>query len=182
MRKTHFTALHRQSGGASRQPRAIVIAAVAALGLFSAGGAKAGEIEYFSSKGNLPFSEAVRAGDFLYLSGQIGSATGSDAAAAFSAAARDAMDRISAVLVAHGSDFDHVVQCTVMLADMKTWAAFNEIYATYFKAGRLPSRNAFGANGLAHDAPLEVSCVAYQPATREVKPPHAAGPVSAPTP
>jgi enamine deaminase RidA (YjgF/YER057c/UK114 family) len=50
-----------------------------------------------------------------------------------------------------------------MLADMKQWPAFNEIYATYFKPGHMPARSAFGVTALAFDAPLEVTCFAYEP-------------------
>ena len=112
---------------------------------------------------SLPFSEATQAGNFLFISGQIGTGTGANPSESFKAAARDAMDHISKVLIAHGSSLDHVVQCTVMLADMSLWHSFNEVYVGYFKPGRLPARSAFGVNGLAHGAPLEVSCFAYEP-------------------
>ena len=52
-------------------------------------------------------------------------------------------------------------KCTVMLADMAEWEAFNKIYVTYFKPDRLPARSAFGANGLARGARVELECVAY---------------------
>jgi len=123
------------------------------------------EAEYYSTpQSKLPFSEAVRAGDFLYVSGQIGTSKETDPAAAFKAASHSAMDAISKILQAHGSSLDHVVQCTVMLADMKQWPTFNEVYATYFKPGHMPARNAFGVTALAFDAPLEVACFSYEPA------------------
>jgi enamine deaminase RidA (YjgF/YER057c/UK114 family) len=149
-----------------RQLKVLAIAAIVVLGVSSCG-TRAGDIEYYRRpQSKLPFSEAVRAGDFLFVSGQIGSATGSGPAAPFSAAARDALDHISGVLISNGSNMDHVVQCTVMLADMRMWPAFNEVYVTYFKPGHLPARSAFGANGLANGAPLEVSCFAYEPASK----------------
>jgi enamine deaminase RidA (YjgF/YER057c/UK114 family) len=52
-----------------------------------------------------------------------------------------------------------VVKCTVMLADMSEWAAFNEIYRSYFSA-KFPARSALGANGLALGARVEVECIA----------------------
>jgi 2-iminobutanoate/2-iminopropanoate deaminase len=121
-------------------------------------------MQYFRPGGSsLPFSEATQAGDFLFISGQTGTGTGANPTESFKAAARDAMDHISKVLIAHGSSLDHVVQCTVMLADMSLWHSFNEVYVTYFKPDRLPARSAFGANGLANGAPVEVSCLAYAP-------------------
>jgi enamine deaminase RidA (YjgF/YER057c/UK114 family) len=52
------------------------------------------------------------------------------------------------------------------VADMRIWPAFNEVYASYFAPGHFPARSAFGASGLAHGAPLEISCFAYQRAAR----------------
>jgi len=111
---------------------------------------------------SLPFSPAVRAGDTLYLSGQIGKAPeGTDPhAEGFDAAVRQAMDNIGKILADNGIGFDRLVKCTVMLADMKDWPRFNATYISYFKGMRLPARSAFGANGLAMNAPLEVECIA----------------------
>jgi 2-iminobutanoate/2-iminopropanoate deaminase len=144
--------------------KAIRTVAVAASLTFLGSAAQAAGLEYYSTpQSKLPFSEAVRAGDFLYVSGQIGTAKDADPVAAFKTAAHSAMDSISKILTAHGSSLEHVVQCTVMLADMKQWPAFNEVYATYFKPGHMPARNAFGVTALAFDAPLEVACFAYEP-------------------
>jgi 2-iminobutanoate/2-iminopropanoate deaminase len=147
-----------------RQP--FVLSVLAALLVCSPHCAPASEIQYFPAGGSAPFSEAAQAGDFLFISGQIGAGTGANSTESFKAAARDAMDHISKVLLAHDSSFDHVVQCTVMLVDMNLWHSFNEVYVTYFKPGHLPARSAFGANGLANGAPLEVSCFAYEPRER----------------
>jgi 2-iminobutanoate/2-iminopropanoate deaminase len=142
------------------------IAAMAAL-TFLLPAAFGAEAEYYATpQSKLPFSEAVRAGDFLYVSGQVGTSKEADPATAFKAASHSAMDAISKILTAHGSSLEHVVQCTVMLADMKQWPTFNEVYATYFKPGHMPARNAFGVTALAFDAPVEVACFAYEPATK----------------
>lgn len=74
------------------------------------------------------------------------------------------MGNMGAVLRQAGSSFDDLVKCTVMLADMSHWEAFNQIYVGYFKPGRLPARSALGANGLARGAQVELECWAYQPA------------------
>ncbi len=110
----------------------------------------------------LPFSAAVRAGDMLYLSGALGNLPGTLtlAAGGMTGQARQTMENIGAVLRYCGLDFEDVVKCTVMLADMSEWSAFNAIYVAYFRPGRLPARSAFGCNGLALGGKLEVECVA----------------------
>lgn len=143
------------------------LAVAAALALLSPATYAAGLEHYSDPASKFPFSEAVRAGDFLYVSGQVGLSKETDPVAAFKASAHSAMDNISKILTAHGSSLDHVVQCTVMLQDMKQWAAFNEIYASYFKPGQMPTRNAFGVTALALGAPLEVTCFAYEPAAKK---------------
>ena len=111
----------------------------------------------------LPFSEGVRVGDTVYLSGQIGNVPGPGpiklAPGGMAAEAKQTMDNIKTSLQAHGLSMADVVKCTVMLADMKEWGAFNEVYKTYF-SGNFPARSAFGANGLAFDARVEVECIA----------------------
>jgi 2-iminobutanoate/2-iminopropanoate deaminase len=108
-----------------------------------------------------PFSSAVRAGDMLYLSGQIGIGPDGKLPAGIDAQTRAAMDNVGAVLKRAGLGWGDVVHCTAMLSDMGNWPAFNTVYVTYFPAGRLPARSAIGANGLALGALLEVECQAY---------------------
>ena len=97
----------------------------------------------------LPFSSAVRVGDMLYLSGQIGfgpdgklpdghRGTGEADAGEYRRDAEGA-----------GLGFGDVFHCTAMLADMKPWPAFNAVYRDLFPRGKLPARSAFGASGLA---------------------------------
>lgn len=109
----------------------------------------------------LPFSEAVRVGNLLILSGQIGNLPGTLTLAegGMAAEARQVMENIKTTLAAHGYTMGHLVKCTVMLADMADWPAFNEIYRSYFTAP-FPARSAFGANGLALGARVEVECIA----------------------
>lgn len=109
-----------------------------------------------------PFSDAVRAGDTLYLSGNIGRIPeGKDRhGEGLDEAARAAMDGLGRVLARHGVTFDDVVKCTVMLADIQDWMRFNETYRGYFHADRMPARSAFGGVQLAYDAALEIDCIA----------------------
>ncbi len=99
---------------------------------------------------SLPFSEAVRVGETLYLSGQIGIRPGTLqlVPGGLAAESRQAMDNIRTTLAAHGFAMGDLVKCTVMLADMARWAEFNAVYRDYFAAGRYPARSALGANGL----------------------------------
>ncbi|MGE0061936.1 MAG: RidA family protein [Xanthobacteraceae bacterium] len=112
----------------------------------------------------LPFSQAVRIGDVLYLSGTLGNVPGKAmelVPGGMEAQARQTMENTGATLAENGLSFRDVFKCTVMLADMSQWAAFNAIYVTYFDPDRLPARSAFGTNGLALGALVEVECCAY---------------------
>lgn len=110
----------------------------------------------------LPFSEAVQVGPTLYLSGQIGNIPGSLKLppGGIQPEAKQVMENIKTSLQAHGYTFADVVKCTAMLADMNEWNAFNDVYKTYFAAGTFPARSAFGSNGLAFNARVEVECIA----------------------
>jgi 2-iminobutanoate/2-iminopropanoate deaminase len=108
-----------------------------------------------------PFSSAVRVGEMLYLSGQIGIAPDGKLPPTFDGQARQAMDNIGGVLKARGLGWGNVVKCTVMLDNMSDWPGFNQVYVTYFPDGKFPARSAFGADGLALGAMLEVECLAY---------------------
>ena len=111
---------------------------------------------------DLPFSEAVRHGNTLYLSGQIGNVPGTLelAPGGMTGQAHQVMKNIRATLNAHGHDLGDLIKCTVMLENMDEWGDFNEVYKTYFEAGRYPARSAFGTSGLAVGAVVEVECIA----------------------
>jgi 2-iminobutanoate/2-iminopropanoate deaminase len=76
------------------------------------------------------------------------------------AQARLAMDNLGAALKSAGLGWSDVVKCTVMLDNMTDWPAFNKVYVTYFPDQKFPARSAFGADGLALGALLEVECLA----------------------
>jgi 2-iminobutanoate/2-iminopropanoate deaminase len=109
----------------------------------------------------LPFSNAVRVGDMVYLSGALGIDPDGKLPAGIEAQAKQTMENIGGVLKSAGLGWGDVVKCTVMLDDMKDWPAFNQVYVTYFPDGKFPARSAFGADGLALGALLEVECIAY---------------------
>lgn len=109
----------------------------------------------------LPFSEAVRVDNMLYLSGQIGIVPGTMklAEGGIEQEAKQTMENIKVTLEAHGCSLRNLVKCMVMLVDMSEWEAFNNVYRTYFSE-RYPSRSAFGTSGLALGARVEVECIA----------------------
>ena len=108
-----------------------------------------------------PFSSAVRVGDVLYLSGQMGLAADGKLPDGIAAQTHQAMENIGVVLKRAGLGWGDVFHCTAFLSDMKNWPAFNSVYVTYFPEGKRPARSAFGASGLALGALLELECQAY---------------------
>ena len=110
-----------------------------------------------------PFSPAVRAGGFLFLSGQIGTRMENGAPklvpGGIEAETRQTMDNIKEILTRNGSSLERVTKCTVMIADMAEWPRMNAVYTTYFP-GPKPARSALGANGLALGARVEIECIA----------------------
>ena len=118
--------------------------------------------EYLMPAGmqGLPFSEAVRVGHLLFLSGKLGTdASGQVVPGGIAAETRQTMENITATLERYGSSLDQVVKVTVMLADMAEWAEMNSVYVTYFQR-HLPARSAMGVNGLARGARVEIECTA----------------------
>lgn len=118
----------------------------------------------------LPFSPARRAGNTLYLSGQVArTPEGGDVRDSVAAETRQVMDNLGRILAANGYSFDEVVNATVYLADIEDYAAMNKVYASYFKNG-FPARACVGGVELVFGFRVEISCVAYkepQPAGTE---------------
>jgi len=105
-----------------------------------------------------PFSPAVRVGNMLFLSGQIGTGSnGKLVEGGIGPETRQTMENIRDVLERTGSSMDRIVKCTVMLADMREWDAMNAVYAPYFPRHK-PARSALGASGLALNARVEIEC------------------------
>jgi 2-iminobutanoate/2-iminopropanoate deaminase len=143
--------------------RSALGAVLIAAGL--AGATSAEEVEFRPDVGGLPpglpFSAAVRVGDTYYLSGQVGTVPGTDTLVpgGVEAEARQTLENIRRVLEELGLGLENVVKCTVMLADIGEWEQFNTIYREIFQAP-YPARSAFGADGLALGARVEVECLA----------------------
>ncbi|MDY0742926.1 RidA family protein [Paucibacter sp. R3-3] len=126
-------------------------------------------IERFNSgkllPAGVPFPEGVRVGNMLYLSGALGNLPGKMelVPGGIEAEARQTLENIRAVLRAQGLDLQHLVRCTVMLADMGEWPRFNAVYKDFFGEVPLPARSALGCNGLALGARVEIECIAAAP-------------------
>jgi reactive intermediate/imine deaminase len=110
----------------------------------------------------VPFPEGVRVGQLLFLSGVIGHLPGEMRlpGGGIVPEARQALRNLNGVLQGQGLGLQHLVRCTVMLADMADWAAFNDVWRQAFGELPLPARSAFGCQGLALGARVEIECIA----------------------
>lgn len=109
----------------------------------------------------LPFSSAVKVGNLLFLSGQIGNKPGTRefADTGISGQTRQALENIKSILTAAGSSLERVAKCTVFLADIKDYQAMNAVYASVFPKDP-PARSTIAASGLALGARVEIECLA----------------------
>lgn len=126
-------------------------------------------VQFYPRPDSYPFSSAVRVGDVLYLSGQIGASDDEKKVVpgGMPAETRRIMELIGKTLNEHGLTYGDLFKCTAMLVDMRDWPAFNEIYAGYFMPGHYPARSAMGVSALALDAHVEIECLAYAPQKKE---------------
>jgi 2-iminobutanoate/2-iminopropanoate deaminase len=108
-----------------------------------------------------PYSQAIRAGSLLFLSGQIpiDPATGQMVDGDIAQQTHRVFRNLEAILTAAGASFDNVVRTTVYLADMSDFAAMNEVYGTYFSSPA-PARATVQASRLPRDARVEIDLIA----------------------
>ena len=109
-----------------------------------------------------PYSQAVRCGDFVYVSGQlpIDPATGAFAGEGIADQTRQSLTNIKSILESEGLSMANVVKTTVLLKNISDFGAMNEVYATFF-TGACPARAAFEVAALPKDALIEIEAVAY---------------------
>ena len=121
------------------------------------------KVEYLQTekfaKQNMPFSEAVRVGNMLYLSGQVGNIPGemNVVPGGIGHETRQTMENIKEVLERYGSSMDQVVKCLCMLEDINEWAEMSGEYVKFFPNHK-PARSAFAGSGLAIGAKVEIEC------------------------
>ena len=108
-----------------------------------------------------PYSQAIKAGGFVFASGQIpiDPKTGEFVAGGIAEQTERVLKNLAAVLEASGSSLDQVVKTTVFLADMKEFGAMNEVYGKFF-TGAPPARATVAAAGLPRDARVEIEAIA----------------------
>lgn len=146
--------------------RLIVASAIAAaLALPCSAAAQRGQMaapEFIQAAPNAPYSQAVRVGRTIYLSGTIGmTAEGKLAAGGIQPEAKQALENIKAALQPLGATMDDVVKCTVFLVDIAEWPAMNEVYVTFFPKNK-PARSAIAVAGLPANARVEIECIAVR--------------------
>lgn len=109
-----------------------------------------------------PYSQAVLAGDFVYVSGQIpiDPATGEFAGDDIVSQTRQSLTNIKAILESEGLSMDQIVKTTVLLQNIGDFGAMNEVYATFF-SGECPARAAFAVAALPKGALVEIEAVVY---------------------
>lgn len=141
--------------------RAGLAAAVAMLLTAAAAAQDRQVIETDILPAGLPLSSAVRVGNLVFLSGQIGNLPGSRELAdtGIAGQTRQTFENIKTVLAAAGSSLSQVTKCTVFLADMRDYAGMNQVYASYFP-GEKPARSTVAGTGLAMGALVEIECIA----------------------
>lgn len=139
-----------------------ICASLAACGSQNASTAgKEVEILNYDDNGDFPFSDAARVGKLLFLSGALGIAPGQGqlVPGGITEETRQVMENIKRHTEASGYQMKDIVKCSVFLADMAEWSAFNAVYGSYFSKP-YPGRIAVGVNGLALGARVEVECIA----------------------
>jgi 2-iminobutanoate/2-iminopropanoate deaminase len=120
------------------------------------------KLQHFGSS-HVPLSPAVRAGDFIYISGQVPvGKDGTVIVGGIEAQTRQVMDNVKATLKLAGADLSDVVKTFVILEDAREFAAFNKIYATYFPENP-PARTTIESR-LMIDIKIEIEAIAYKPA------------------
>lgn len=111
-----------------------------------------------------PYSQAVKAGDYIFVSGTIGNVNPDTGAkiAGIQGQTKQCFENIKRLLVMAGSSLEEVVKCTVFIKNEADFAPMNDVYRTYFGKD-LPARSTVVAGLVASDMVVEIECIAYHP-------------------
>jgi 2-iminobutanoate/2-iminopropanoate deaminase len=110
-----------------------------------------------------PYSQAVKIGNFLFVSGQLPIHPGTnEMPESVAQQTKQSLENVKAILEAAGSDLQHVVKTTVFLQDMNTFTQMNEVYQSFF-SGNYPARSAVEVARLPKDALVEIEVIAFVP-------------------
>lgn len=132
----------------------------APVGTTTATTTKSGPV-FLGEGGDYPFSEAVRVGNTLYLSGQIGMREGRLVKGGIKPETKQTLDNINATLLTYGYQKSDIVKCVAMLVDMDDFDDFNDVYRAEMTRP-YPIRSAFGVSELAAGASVEIECMAVK--------------------
>ena len=121
-------------------------------------------VEIFTSNAPVPagpYSQALRAGGFIFCAGQIGidPKTGKVVPGGIEAETRQAIRNLGAILASEGLGLDRIVKVEAFLADINDWKLFNEVYSEFFKKSK-PARATVSVSGLPMGAKVEIACMA----------------------
>lgn len=110
-----------------------------------------------------PYSHAVRAGDFLFVTGQLAEdpQSGEVLKQSIESQTKQVMENLKLVLTHAGTDFDKIVMARIFVTDFRYYEAVNQIYASYCTPGRLPSRTTVGVTALAGFGDVEIDLIVY---------------------
>lgn len=114
---------------------------------------------FYGDGGEYPFSSAVRVGNTLYMSGQIGFKDDKLVEGGIKAETKQALDNINMTLLQYGYQKSDIIKCSAMLTNMDDFSDFNEVYKSEL-AKPYPTRSAFGVAQLAAGASVEIECIA----------------------
>lgn len=108
-----------------------------------------------------PYSQAVRHGDTLYISGQIAidQSTGEIVDGTIEDETHQVMKNIGHILNEAGATYEHILKCSVFVNDMKLYSRINEVYATYFDEATAPARELIEVSNLPKYVNIEISCI-----------------------
>ncbi|NEO91615.1 MAG: RidA family protein [Moorea sp. SIO3G5] len=125
-------------------------------------------LEYITLPNNVlppvaPYSHAVRAGDFLFVTGQLAEhpVTGKVIIGSIEEQTKQVMENLKLVLDHAGTSFDQVVMARIFVTDFRYYQTVNDLYASYFNKNRLPCRTTVGVMALAGNGDVEIDLIVY---------------------
>jgi reactive intermediate/imine deaminase len=141
--------------------KVMLVLLTTALAVSPAAGQEKEVIQMPGASLGLPFSSAMRVGNLLFLSGQVGVVPGSRelAPGGIEGQTRQTLENIKRVLEHAGSSMERVVKCTVFLGNIADYGAMNAVYSSFFPKDP-PARSMLAASGLALGAAVEIECIA----------------------
>lgn len=110
-----------------------------------------------------PYSQAIKAGDFLFVSGQLPmiAATGQLMQGSIEEMTEQVLKNLEAIVLAAGGELKHAVRCEVFLTDLKDFQKVNAVYAAWFPGDHPPARQTIQVAALPMGSPIEISCIVF---------------------